>query len=203
MTEGDTNIGSEDNLGFGKPEKLINVDYSYENIVKNPILKSIAETDRTVIDLREMAYKKAIDAARDKKQINEDIQSVPAYQSSNFIGRLINRNKEVDDLVKIQNLMIKNYVGCIREMYKDIMGLYGVYKEEKKENKKIDYRGYLDGLLKNEDLNQLVQLILHEYDKNKSTINDKRKFEEACGNIYTKQEEKEKIIIAKIMRMEY
>ena len=186
-----------------KPKKLIEVDYSYDNIVKNPVLKAIAETDRTLIDLMEMTYKKTLDAARDKKEINETLKDIPAYQSSIFIGRLVQRSQEIDDIIKLQNLIIRNLRGCIGEMYKILMEQYGVFKHESKEEKIIDYRDYLVGLLDNETTKEYVSVILEEFDKDPSTISDKRKFENACGNIYTKKDNKGKIIIGKIMRMEY
>lgn len=188
---------------FGKPEKLIDVDYSYENIVKNPILKAISETDRTVLDLMEMAYKKTIDASKDKNEINELIERVPAYQTSNMINRLITRSQEIDDLIKIQNLIIRNLRGCIKEVYNEVITSYGVYKEEKKEMKKIDYRDYIIKCIENPKIKNHAELILAEFDKDKSTLNEKRKFENACGNVYTKQDSKDKIIVAKILRMEY
>lgn len=193
----------EKELGLEKPTKLVDIEYSYENIMLNPILKAIAETDRTLIDLMEMAYKKTKDAVKDKKEINEAIQSIPAYQASNLIRRLMERNQEIDDLIKIQNLIIRNLRGCVKEMYNLVMSKYGVYKEEKKEVEKIDYKKYLASLLEKEDIKDFVQLIVDEFDKNKSTTNEKRKFEEACGNIYVKQNKKDQTIIAKIMRMEY
>ena len=186
-----------------KPEKLIDADYSYENIVKNPILKEIAETDRTLYDLTEMAYKKTVEAIKDKTEINEIIQKFPAYQSSNIVAKLIKINQETRELVQLQNLIIRNLRNCIKEVYKNVMSSYGVYKEEVKTEKKINYGEYLKNSCDNESCSQMAKLIFEEFNKDKSNINEKRKFERACGNVYAKQDDTGKTIIAKILRMEY
>lgn len=186
-------------------KQLIDEEYSYENIIKNPILKAIAETDRTLIDLMEMAYKKTIDASKDKKEINEIIQDIPAYQTSNLVNKLIRRNQEIDDLIKIQNLIIRNLRRCIKEVYSEVIKNYGVNKKEVEGVQvEIDYLGYLTNLLNKDDFKKkYIQLILNEFKNDKSTIEDKRKFVVACGKVYSKMDEKGKIIVAKIRRMEY
>lgn len=194
----------EDELGFIPKQKLINEDYSYDNILGNPIIKAIAEADRTIMDLTEMAWKKHLDAKKYKDLVNAGLQDIPAYQTSAMIGKLIRLNSEVDDIIKLQNLQIKNLRRCITEVYDLVLEKYGVLTEDKKKVKNIDYNNYLQDLTTDEKLKGIVNLILSEFQKDKTTINEKKKFELACANIYSKESnEKNKIIIAKIMRMEY
>jgi len=193
-----------ENLSFSKSEKLIEEDYTYDNLVNNPILKPISEADKTMMDLMEMAYKKFLDAKINKDIINKTITDIPAYQTSAMVAKLLKFNSEVEDIIKLQNLQIKNLRECIKSIYQIVLNKYGVYKEEEKiERKKINYEIYLNDLLKKDEIKEFATLILKEFKKDKNT-NEKRKFENACGDVFTKESDKnKKTIIAKIMRMEY
>lgn len=195
----------EENLDISlKPKKLIDIDYSYENLINNPIIKPISEADGILKNLMEMSYKKFLDAKKDKDFINKGIESIPAYQTSNMVGRLIKFNSEVEDIIKLQNLQLSILRECIKEMFNLVMEKYGVYKEEKKEVKQINYFEYLNSLLERGDNSDCIELIIAEYENQKEIINEKKRFELSCANVYSKEEDKnKKTIIAKIMRMEY
>lgn len=194
---------NEEQKEFVKKQKLIEEDYSYDNMVNNPILKPIAEADRTISDYIEIIYKKVVDATNRKKSINKKIEDIPAYQTSNMVGEILRLNAEYDDIVKLKDLQILKYVDCIREMYKLVNEKYGIYKEEVKEKKQFDYKDYLNSI-SDKEAKDYAKLILKEFEEDKVTTNQKKRFEIACGEIYSKESDKNKqTIIAKIMRREY
>lgn len=194
-------------------EPLVSEPFHYDNIVNNPILKPISETDRSLRDLDEMVYKRLINANNDKKWINKVITEIPFYEESQFVSRLIRFAREYDDLIKLEGLKNKNLKKCIREMVNIVKERYGVRMEE--EGKFFEpetiipeegYEKYLEKMGKHseEKIANVAKEIIKVF-KTDNTADDIRdKFENACMGYYKEEADKNKKNIAsKIMRMEY
>lgn len=191
---------------------LVNEPYTYENMVNNPIIKPIAETDRSIRDLEEMEYKKLIDVKRLKEKINVVITDVPSYQDSAFVTDLIRLSQNQDDIVKLQDIMINLLKICIKNIHKDVQERYGVRIEDKKEYiepipiiPEGSVLAYLEKLFSNpnEKISKIANEIKEIFPKITKGKDDMEKYQNAAIEIYSKETDKErKKIIAQIMRME-
>lgn len=193
---------------------LVDEPYTYENIVNNPVIKPIAETDRSIRDLDEMIFKKLTDMKRDKNYINSAIDDVPAYQDSPFIAKLIKLAQNADDIIKLQDIRNNNLTGCIKEMIQIIRERYGVRGLTSKEDEYVEpetkipegsYKSYLEKLTQHKDKNiaSMSIKIFQIFIEDKVSKDDKIKFENACSQVYKDEIEKSmKRIVNKILRME-
>jgi len=209
---------AEDNLFDSKEElkaeapPLVSEPYTYENMVNNPIIKPIAEADRSLRDMEEMEYKKLIDIRRLQLKINSVIEDVPAYQDSSFVADLIKLSQNDDDVIKLQEIMINILKTCISRMHENINKYYGVKlgeSEEYVEPAPVIPEGsvtaYIDKLCghKDEKLCKVAQEIKEIFSKTTKGKNDQEKFENAGIEYYSKEPDKEKRkIAARIIRME-
>lgn len=187
-------------------EPLVNEPYNFENIVNNPIIKPISETDRGVRDLEEIKIKKLIELNAEKKKINEALLETPEYNEITFVGTLLNMVSMISDVMKMQDLQMKKYVECIREINTLIRQNYQIEDSNGQKNNilNVDYSAYLNKLLSNEDkiIVEVCNLILKEFKINNNPDMIKR-YEDSCMKIYKEVEDKtKKQKIAKIMRME-
>lgn len=197
---------------LNEPTPLVNEPYTYENMVANPIIKPIAETDRSLRDLEEMEYKKLIDIKRLKEKINAVISDVPAYQDSSFVTDLIKLSQSMDDVIKLQEIMLNITKGCIKNVHKDVQEHYGVRVgegEEYEEPTTIIPEGtvqaYLEKLINHRDerIAKIAQEIKDIFEKTLKGKDDKEKYDNAGIEYYSKEPDKEKRkIAAQIMRME-
>jgi hypothetical protein len=191
---------------------LVNEPYTYENMVNNPIIKPISETDRSIRDLEEMEYKKLIDIKRLKDKINSVIGDVPSYQDSSFIADLIKLSQCMDDVIKLQDIMLTLCKGCIKNIHKDVQEHYGVKQgeaEEYVEPTSVIPEGsilaYLEKLSNNPDekISNIAKEIKDIFIKTTRGKDDQEKFQSAGIEYYGKTLEKDKRkIAAKIVRME-
>ena len=200
-------------VAFTNLEPLVNEPYTYENMVNNPIIKPIAELDRSIRDLEDMINKKLIDAKRNQSWINAAIEDVPSYQDSPFIARLISLAKETQDVIKLQDIQLKNYREKVREIFDMVKKNYGVLVDKEKETyvevetvvPDEGYEGYLQRLIdsKNEQITPIAEMIKDIYEKDIVNTDEKRRYENACSEIYKNEPNKTiREIIAKILRME-
>jgi hypothetical protein len=196
-------------------QRLIDEPYSYDNVMENPIIKPIAEVDRSLRDLDEMIRKKLIDSIKDKKWVNETIGNVPEYSDSPFISKLIKLVQEIHDIIKFQDIEIKNLKGCIKEMVEINRQKYGVIVEEKGEEVLVEkvktiipegsYINYLKKLAesKKENISEISKKVLEFFESDKTSKDDKIRFEDACMQYYKEEVDKtKKQILSKILRME-
>lgn len=218
MTDEETNVFELDEDGKALSIKpLVSESYDYENIINNPIIKPIAETDRSNRDLTEMVRKKVLDAIKDKAWLNSVIGDIPEYSDSPFITKLIKLADDTQHIIKIQDLKNRNLQNCIREMVTLVRERYGVLdvssgisqKEKYVEpEEKIPFGGYIEYLemiVENgtEDSVEIAKKILEFYKKDKVSKTAKDKFETASVSCYKDESNKKKRKIAEnILRME-
>lgn len=193
-----------------KIKALINTPYTYDNIVRNPVLKPISETDKNLVDIEEMIIKDLIDANKDKAYINSVIADTPYYQDSPFIARLIKLVQSTQNIIKMQDLRDRNLKRCIQEMYEILELKYAIKIGNDFENPKevIPEGGYLNYLKKlsessDEKINSIAKEILDFFSRDEKEMDEKRKYENACITFYKKQSDKKiKERVGKIIRME-
>lgn len=195
-------------------QPLIHEPYSYDNIVQNPIVKPIAEADRSIRDLDELIYKKLTDAIRDQQWVNSVLNESPFYEDSGFVARLIKLAQGTQDVIKLQDLQLKTLKECIKEIHELVEQKYGVrvsesggatYQEVKLEFPEGMYLNYLNKLTSNGDekISQIATEILKLYEKDNDSKTERRRFEVACVAHYKELIDKvDKDIAAKIIRME-
>lgn len=191
---------------------LINEPYTYENMVNNPIVKPIAECDRSLRDLDEMIYKKLIDIKKLKERVNAVIIDVPAYQDSAFIADLIKLTQSMDDVIKLQDIQFADTKECIKKVEEEVRKRYGVRLEDKEEFVEPvtvlpegSVVGYLDKLSTSgeELIREIAKGIKEIFLKTSGGKDDKEKFDKAGIEYYGKETDKGKRqIIARIIRME-
>ncbi len=191
-------------------EPLILEPYTYENMMQNPIIKPIAEADRSLRAIEEIKWKKLIDANKDQDWVESKYDTIPRYSESPFIARLTKTNQELGDIIKLLNLQIKTLRECVTEVFDGIMDRYAVKIGNSTEHKEIEtkipfggYTNYLTKLSEKEENTGLIaKRILEEYNKSKE-LNEDKKFQGACTDVYAKETDKPtKKIIGKIIRME-
>ena len=192
-------------------EPLVDEPYTYENMVNNPIIKPIAEVDRSLRDLEDMINKKLIDSRRHQQWVNAAIEDVPAYQDSPFVTRLINLVQSTQDVIKLQDIQIKNLKKTIKEIVQIVKQNYGVIVEEERDSyvgpepEEIEYKEYLNNLIESGEANvsEIAKKILKIYEKDETSKNDKQRFQNSCAEVYKEEQEKSiKEIITKMIRME-
>jgi hypothetical protein len=191
---------------------LVNEPYTYENMVNNPIIKPIAECDKSLRDLDEIIYKKLIDIKRLKEKQNNILEDVPSYQDSAFISDLIKLIQALDDVIKVQDVQLANTKDCIKNIANEVRERYGVKEEDSGDYVEPttvipegNVANYLDKLCAHQD--ETISMIANKIKEILPTItkgkDDKEKFELAVVQYYKTQMDKtKKPIIAKIMRME-
>jgi hypothetical protein len=190
---------------------LVPEPYTYDNMVSNPIIKPISETDRSLRDLDEIEYKKLIDIRRLQEKINIIISDVPSYQDSSFVADLIKLAQSMDDVIKIQDIEISVLKDCIRKVHNEVHERYYIQiegKEEYVEPESVIPEGsvanYLDKLCSNTDLNisAVAQAIKDLFIK-KEGPNEKENLQNAGIEYYQKEaDKKRRQIAARIIRME-
>lgn len=201
-------------VAFINLEPLISEPYTYESMVNNPIIKPIAELDRSLRDLDDMINKKLIDSKRNKSWINAAIEDVPSYQDSPFVSKLIDLTKDTQDVIKLQDIQLKNLKAAIKEIFNIVKTNYGVLINEEKEtyteheeiSQEKDYKAYLQKLIESDDeeLSGIAKSIDNLFKNDNVNKDEKRRFENSCAEIYKNEAEKSiKEIATKILRMEY
>lgn len=191
-------------------EPLILEPYTYENMIQNPVVKPIAEADRSFRAIAEMNWKKELDIQKDQEWIEKKKDAIPRYSESPFIAKLLKVNQEVTDIIKLKNLQIKALRECIKEVFDEIFERYAVKVKNSNEYANIttkipegSYLNYLTKLSSKEgDAGAIAKKILEIY--NASTeLNEDKKFQDACRDVYDKETERPlKKLISKIVRME-
>lgn len=189
---------------------LISDPYTYENIINNPIIKPISETDRNLWDIEEMLRKLLIDANNDKKFINQILIDAPEYGETVFVSRLIKLVQGTQNIIKLQDLKERNYKRCIVEMMEILKSNYGVRIDEKKSVvpetilPEGSYIKYLEKLSSSTDeiISEYSKKIIEIYNKEIET-NLQKRYEISCTKVYAEEKDrKKKQMIAKILRME-
>jgi len=192
-----------------KDIELTTEPYTYDNIINQPILKPISETDRSIKDLQEIVNKKLIDIDVAIKWVNETSHDIPIYQESPYVSKLFKISEDTQDIIKFQDLQIKNLKRCISEIVEIVRKKYGVLvlvkeKENVSEEEGI-YSEYIDKVLNNPD--EIIVNIAKEIKKNleedQTEYDEKTKFHNACIKYYKDEADKKKKEIAgRIMRIE-
>lgn len=187
-------------------DKFIVEDLSFDSIMQNPVLKPLAEINRTILDLEEMNNKRLTDADRDFKWCDAISQEIPRYSESIFISRLWRLHSITGDIVKTQDIEIKTLKRAINEMLEIIRKYYGVIAEEEKKTVKKDsfnYEDYLSKLIKESDQDSMdiLKNIYTNYLNERGE--EKIRFENACAKIFKEEENKDKkLFISKVLRKE-
>lgn len=209
----DNNVYSQEReLPFSAIEPLINEPYTYDNMMNNPIIKPISEVDRSLRDLDEMINKMLIDSRRDKQWVNAAIEDVPSYQDSPFVSRIIELTKNTQNIIKLQDIEIKNLKNAIREIVEIVKEKYGVRVDEEQYADvetivpEQNYGNYLLKLMESGDreLAEVAKQIKGVFDRDRVSRDEKQRYQNACAEVYKNEAEKPiKDMIARIMRMEY
>jgi hypothetical protein len=191
---------------------LVSEPYTYENMVNNPIIKPIAECDRSLRDLDEVDYKTLIDMKRLKTEINAEFSDVPSYQDTSFVSKLIRLTQLMEYHNKIQDLEIYNLKDCIKKSFDETKSKYWIKLDEKEEPYEPEtiipegnVSSYLDKLIEgtNENHKLVATAIKEIFLKTAKGQNEMEKLENAGLEMYSKETDKtKKSIIAKIIRME-
>ena len=205
-------INKEEESKLGDIIPLIDEPYTYENMVNNPIIKPISETDRSLRDLDDMVYKKMIDIKKLKEKVNATITDVPSYQDSSFVSDLIRLTQGMDDIIKLQDIQFTNTKECIKKIAHEVKERYYVkieggedYAEPTTVIPEGSVPNYIDKICSdsNEMVSEIAQKIKEIFSGTIKGRNDKEKFENAGVEYYSKELDKEKRkIAAKIIRME-
>lgn len=193
-------------------EPLIPEPYTYENMMENPIVKPIAEADKSLRDIDEIINKRLTDSLRDQKWVNSALEDVPAYSDSNFVSKLIKISQDTQEVIKLYGLEIKNLKDCIREINIIVTEKYGVRTDDRETFKVKTHtsvipegseRNYLNKLTNHtdSDIQKMSVILLKMFDE--TVENDEnKKFRMVCGRLYNESKIKEeKDIVAKILRM--
>lgn len=205
----------EEKLFDKQPEKLVNEDITFDAIINHPILKTISEVTNRIYDLEEMIWKKGKDIEKDRAWIAEALSDVPEYTTSNFVGRIINLNHDMGDIIKLLMLSNSSLKKAITDINETVKEKYGVRasEEEVKERKveehrakkkleEIDYLGYLKSLIGNDDEGNIAKVIKERIENDNSLDTLKTKFEKVVVNYYKEEEDKaKKKIIGEILSM--
>lgn len=191
---------------------LVSEPYTYENMVNNPIIKPIAECDRSLRDLDELDYKTLIDMKRLKTEINAEFADVPSYQDTSFISKLIRLTQLMEYHNKIQDLEIYNTKDCIKKVFDETKTRYWIKLDEKEEPYEPEtiipegtVDGYLDKLIEgtNESHKLVASAIKEIFLKTTRGKTDMEKLESAGLEYYKNELDKNKRqICARIIRME-
>lgn len=212
MAEEENLFEAKEGQSLNEAVPLVNEPYTYDNMVNNPIIKPISETDRSLRDLDEMVYKKLIDVKKFKEKINVAITDVAAYQDCTFISDLIKLAQSMDDVIKLQDIQMANLKDCIKKVEEIVRVRYGVRvgeKEQYEEPVTIFPEGgiiaYLDKLSSgsNELTAEIAKNIKEVFLKMEKGRDEKEKFDNAGIEVYSQEKDKvRRQIIAKIIRME-
>ena len=189
---------------------LVAEPYTYENMVNNPIIKPIAECDRSLRDLDEMIYKKLIDIKRLKEKINATITDVPSYQDTTFISELIRLTQSMDDVIKLQDIQFANTKDCIKKVAGEVNDRYWIKLENKEEYVEPtaiipegSVEAYLDKMIADERYTEIAKSIKEIFLKTTKGKDEKEKFNSAGLEYYGKEPDKGKRkIAAQMIRME-
>ena len=199
-----------DESKIGDIVPLVNEPYTYENMVNNPIIKPIAECDRSLRDLDDMIYKKLIDIKRLKERINTVITDVPSYQDSSFVGDLIKLTQNMDDVIKLQDIQFANTKDCIKKIAGEVNDRYGIRlgeAEEYVEPTRIIPEGsveaYLEKMCAHDRYGEIAKSIKEIFLKTTKGKDEQEKFNNAGIEYYSKELDKGKRkIAAQLIRME-
>lgn len=206
-----------ENEKMDESNPLVNIPYTYQNIVDNPIVKPVSEADRRIRDLEEMIYKKSGDIKKDQEWISANLKEFPVYSDSLFISKLLKLFYESSDIIKLQSLQMKTLKSCITEIFEIVSEKYGVkvstprqsgetvkMKLPKETIPEGSERNYLEKLSqnKNQKISKMASEVLAEFDSC-DDADDKKRFQISIGKVYgTKKDDEEKKIIGSIARME-
>lgn len=182
----------------------------YENLMQNPVLKPIAEAERSLNDMDEMIFKKLSDANRDDIWIQQCLHDIPTYSDSQFISRQIKLYTETSDVIKL--LMIQN--NTLRDTIKDMIDIikmnYGVKvasssPQPVQKEERIDYTVHLEEVIntaKDEAVREAAKKVLEKLNANPDNKSDKDKFKIACADCYKDEKDREKKkIIQRILEL--
>ena len=105
---------------------------------------------------------------------------MPAYQDSPFVTRLINLVQSTQDVIKLQDIQIKNLKKTIKEIVQIVKQNYGVIVEEERDSyvgpepEEIEYKEYLNNLIESGEANvsEIAKKILKIYEKDETSKND-------------------------------
>lgn len=199
------------------PEQLIPEPYNYENIMENPIVKPIAETDKRVSDIDEIISKRLANAVDDKKWINDVLQQEPSYSDSVFVGKLLRMWEDTQEVIKLYWLEINCLKECIKEIHIIVTEKYGKKVDSKiSAGDTVKIKAHNVIIPEGSEKNYLIKLTNHnnaeiqniakEYLKifeSENEENENKKFRIAGGRCYSAFTDKaQKDIVAKILRMQ-
>lgn len=196
-------------------EPLVATPFTYNNMMQNPIVKPIAEADRSIRDIDEMINKKLVDAKRERIWINQAFNDVPEYQDSSFISRIIKFGQDSQDVIKLQDIQIKNLKKCIQEIFEVVLDKYGVRVSVDENSTEADIpkdvipenspRGYLEKISKssNKLISDAAKKVITIYEVDKVNEDEKVRFTLSCQAAYKEESDKEmRDVLAKLIRME-
>lgn len=194
-----------------KPARLVEEDTSYDNLVANPILKPIAIVEKTINDFDEMLNKKLTEANRDKDIVDKILLSSPLYGDSEIFLKMRKINECTSDIIKMQDIIIKQLKDTIREINELVKIKYGLLIEEipntSKREEPIYPEFYLEDLRDNsedEEVREFARKILEVYKTMPIDSKVVNRFEDACAAVYKDETDKRrKIIVSNILRRDY
>lgn len=199
------------------PEPLVKDNFDFEAIVKNPILKPIAEADRSIQDMDKMLWKNLTDSTRLKDEINLMLEEVQEYGDVQFFQLLMKYIDRIESIVKIQDIKDKTMRRVIKEMHQIVITTYGIRKEFDYASKppvtilaksvKFDYYEYLKKIkeeTKDENVKLVTKALIGVYDKEGHDKTSEKAFKTLNVDLYKKEDttKEMKTIISSIMKRE-
>ena len=202
----------KDETKLNEATPLVSEPYTYENMVNNPVIKPIAECDRSLRDMDEIEYKTLIDIKKLKEKINSVMSDVPSYQDTTLIAELIRLTQLMDYVIKIEDIKMFNTKECIKKVFDETKKRYYIKLEDREEYVEPEtiipegtIEGYLDKLIAgtNENHGKVATAIKEIFLKTTKGTTDQEKFQAAGLEYYGKELDKNKRqIAARMIRME-
>jgi len=99
-----------------KIEPIYEGDLSFESIMKNPILKPLAELNKIYVNFELIIIKALQEYEEEKKIIDGMIEKVPKYSETIFVGRIQNMIREMKTLIHAHDVQKESMKKAIYEM---------------------------------------------------------------------------------------
>lgn len=88
----------------------------FKSIMENPILKPLAELNRTFVNFELIINKALNEYEEEKKMVDDMVAKVPKYSETIFVGRIQNMIREMKTLIHAQDVQKEAMKRAIAEM---------------------------------------------------------------------------------------
>jgi hypothetical protein len=99
-----------------KIEPIYPGDLDFKSIMENPILKPLAELNRTYVNFELIIHKALNEYEEEKKMVDDMVAKVPKYSETIFVGRIQNMIREMKTLIHAQDVQKEAMKRAIAEM---------------------------------------------------------------------------------------